>query len=56
MGSNTLRLIASLVLSSIVGVAVFALAAWAMRVPELRDVLSLVRRTGARLGRRGSRP
>lgn len=55
MGSNTLRLIASLVLSSIVGVAVFALAAWAMRVPELRDVLSLVRRAGARLGRRGSR-
>ena len=56
MGSNTLRLIASVVLSSAVGVAVFAAAAWAMRVPELRDVLSLVRRVGARLGRRGSRP
>ena len=53
MGSNTLRLLLSLVLSSGVGAAVFAVAAWAMRVPELRDVLSLLRRMGARIGGRG---
>jgi putative peptidoglycan lipid II flippase len=55
MGGNTLRLITSVVLSSIVGVAVFTAAAWALRVPELRDVLSLVRRMAGRLTRRGSR-
>ena len=53
MGGNTLRLLLSLMLSSSVGAAVFAVAAWAMRVPELRDVLSLLRRMGGRIGGRG---
>ena len=53
IGSNTARLLLSLVLSSIVGVAVFLATAWILRVVEVRDVLSLVRRATSRITGRG---
>lgn len=42
-------------LVSLVGLTVFAVAAWALRVQELRDVLSLTRRMSGRLSRRGGK-
>jgi putative peptidoglycan lipid II flippase len=48
-------LLATVVVSSIVGGLVFLGAAWALRIREVSDVLSLVRRMGSRLSRRGSR-
>jgi putative peptidoglycan lipid II flippase len=53
LGSNTLRLVLSLVLSTVVGLAVFLAAAWILRVSEVRDVLSLGRRMGGRVTGRG---
>jgi putative peptidoglycan lipid II flippase len=50
-----LWLLLLVVLVSIVGLVVFAAAAWAMRVRELHDVLSLARRLSGRFSRRGGR-
>lgn len=46
-------LLIGVVLTSVVGVAVFLGAAWAMRIGEVSDVLSLVRRLAGRIRRRG---
>ena len=48
-------LLISVVLTSAVGLAVFAGAAWVLRIPEIADVLSLIRRLSGRLRRGGTR-
>jgi peptidoglycan biosynthesis protein MviN/MurJ (putative lipid II flippase) len=48
-------LLIGVVITSTVGVAVFLGAAWAMRISEVSDVLSLVRRLSGRIHRRGGR-
>jgi putative peptidoglycan lipid II flippase len=48
-------LLIGVVITSTVGVAVFLGAAWAMRITEVSDVLSLVRRLSGRIHRRGGR-
>lgn len=50
--SVRLALLGAVLITSVVGVTVFLVAAWAMRVGEVSDVLSLVRRIPARLARR----
>jgi putative peptidoglycan lipid II flippase len=50
---NRLALLANVIASSIVGTAVYLLAAWAMRVHEVKDVLSLVGRMAGRARRAG---
>jgi len=47
-------LLLTVVASSAVGTSVFLAAAWAMRVREVSDVLSLMRRASGRLRRGGS--
>ncbi len=49
-----LILLLMVVVSAVVGTVVFMVAAWALRVPEVTDVLSLLRRVGRRLRRGGS--
>jgi hypothetical protein len=46
-------LLAGVVITSAVGIAVFLGAAWAMRIAEVSDVLSLVRRLAGRVRKRG---
>lgn len=46
-------LLAGVVLTSAVGLGVFLLAAWALRIREVSDVLSLVRRLAGRVRNRG---
>ena len=48
-------LLLGVVITSTVGLAVFLVAAWAMRIGEVSDVLSLVRRLSGRINRRGGR-
>ncbi len=48
-------LLLSVIVTSIVGVIVFVMAAWAMRVREVGDVLSMVRRVAGRVTGRGGR-
>jgi putative peptidoglycan lipid II flippase len=48
-------LLVNVIVTSVLGTAVYLIAAWAMRVRAVSDVLSLVRRAGARLARRGAR-
>jgi ammonia channel protein AmtB len=50
---NRLELLANVIASSIVGTAVYLVAAWAMRVHEVKDVLSLVGRMAGRARRAG---
>jgi putative peptidoglycan lipid II flippase len=50
VGRGTLLM--SVVVTSVVGLAVFLVAAWAMRVREVSDVLSLAGRVARRRGRR----
>jgi len=47
-------LLLAVVATSVVGTAVFLVAAWALRVREVSDVLSLMRRASARLRIGGS--
>ena len=46
-------LLLGVVLTSAIGLAVFLGAAWALRIGEVSDVLSLVRRMGGRVRNRG---
>jgi putative peptidoglycan lipid II flippase len=46
-------LLVNLIVTSVVGLVVYLLAAWALRIREVSDVLSLVRRIPARLKRGG---
>jgi putative peptidoglycan lipid II flippase len=48
-------LLLGVVITSVVGFAVFLGAAWALRIGEVSDVLSLVRRLAGRIRRRGGR-
>ena len=50
---NRLELLANVIASSIVGTGVYLLAAWAMRVHEVKDVLSLMGRMAGRARRAG---
>ena len=50
-----LVLLGTVALSSVIGLVVFALAAWALRIKEMSDVLSMGRRLTGRLARRGGR-
>ena len=52
---DRVALIASVVLSAIVGFTVFAVAAWVLRIHEVTDALGMIRRMGARaVPRRGA--
>ncbi len=50
---NRWALLSNVIVTSLVGTAVFALAAWVMRVREVSDVLSLVGRLTGRVRHRG---